>query len=430
MKQHFPGYFRPTNAEFEQLWRAGVFAFDASILLGLYRSSSETQGTFFDIAEKLKGRIFVPYQACHEYLNRRVGEISDRAKKYKAIRETAQGFARGLSSAIGQHDLPKKDELIGLGAKASADVEALVTAAEAGEADLHERDHLLERYSELFDGAVGEPFSDVRLDDIYREGELRYSKKIPPGYEDAKKGDTRQFGDLVIWFELIERAKNGAQGLIFVTSDSKEDWWDRHDGKTQGPRPELGQELYKKSKVRFWMYPMSRFMEEAAGHLNLSEDVASAVKEIAEIEKKSGDEAKAFNRGDTRAYSSEEPTDAGLRALARILGTESGPPSAPLVTGPDASADPLFLNGAVFKGGGTRWVSRLLIRTGVQERAGWIPLNLAFEDLAAKQAPRVITISMRRSSILKDWVGYREHVITIIEDWLGDPPDVSFIAIP
>ena len=64
------------------------------------------------------------------------------------------------------------------------------------------------RVTELFASKAGTKPSEERLIAICKEGEERYAK-IPPGFEDAKKategGD--KFGDLIIWKEMIEKAK-------------------------------------------------------------------------------------------------------------------------------------------------------------------------------------------------------------------------------
>ncbi|MEL6919290.1 MAG: PIN-like domain-containing protein, partial [Bacteroidota bacterium] len=54
MKSKFPGYFKLTEEEINQLWEKALFVFDANILLNLYRYSNETRDDFFKILEKIK----------------------------------------------------------------------------------------------------------------------------------------------------------------------------------------------------------------------------------------------------------------------------------------------------------------------------------------------------------------------------------------
>jgi hypothetical protein len=62
MKSKFPGYFRLTEEDYKKLWADGIFAFDASALLNLYRFSTEARKDFLRVLEALKDRIWVPYQ--------------------------------------------------------------------------------------------------------------------------------------------------------------------------------------------------------------------------------------------------------------------------------------------------------------------------------------------------------------------------------
>lgn len=50
--------------------------------------------------------------------------------------------------------------------------------------------------------------------------------------------------------------------MIFVTEDTKEDWWYRIEGRTLGPRVELKKEFSVETNQRFHMYTMERFLEQ------------------------------------------------------------------------------------------------------------------------------------------------------------------------
>ena len=101
---------------------------------------------------------------------------------------------------------------------------------------------------------------------IKKEGDDRYSKKIPPGYKDAKKdsGDLDKFGDLIIWKEMMAKAKADKRPVIFISDDVKEDWWWIHKGRKLGPRPELVEEFKNESGQGFHIYEFSQFLRFAA----------------------------------------------------------------------------------------------------------------------------------------------------------------------
>ena len=93
---------------------------------------------------------------------------------------------------------------------------------------------------------------------IIDEGEKRYNKFIPPGFRDANKEDvadnTRKYGDLLIWKQLMYKALSEKKGIIFVCDDRKDDWWLEFRGKRIGPRPELIKEFKNVTENDFYMY--------------------------------------------------------------------------------------------------------------------------------------------------------------------------------
>jgi hypothetical protein len=52
--------------------------------------------------------------------------------------------------------------------------------------------------------------------------------------------------------------------MILVTSERKEDWWEKHSGKTVGPRQELQREASEYSGQRVLIYQTTRFLQLTA----------------------------------------------------------------------------------------------------------------------------------------------------------------------
>jgi len=74
------------------------------------------------------------------------------------------------------------------------------------------------------------------LDRVSKEGPFRHAHGIPPGHADIRKGkaeaangpvrETNQFGDLIIWFEMLEHARFvEATEVLFLTKDFKKGDW-------------------------------------------------------------------------------------------------------------------------------------------------------------------------------------------------------------
>lgn len=59
-----------------------------------------------------------------------------------------------------------------------------------------------------------------------REGDVRVEHRLPPAFRDEDKKENR-FGDLIIWFEILQYSKEHAADLpkvLFITNDEKSDW--------------------------------------------------------------------------------------------------------------------------------------------------------------------------------------------------------------
>src|SRR6266566_1291872 len=236
----FPGYFTPSQEEFNGIWGECLFGFDASVLLGLYRSSADTQDVFFRILELVADRIFLPNQAAAEYLRNRLGVISIRSDSYKRIREESNKFANAIGLLVQEQSPPRGAEIAAIAKKAADQIGTIIESAAKDEPDRLRSDDLLTRLEALFETKTGERYPDSMLKEIFEEGARRYEQRIPPGYKDDKKAEPDKYGDLLIWFQLIDKAKVEQKPIIFVTRDAKEDWWLQPEKKASVHVPSFG----------------------------------------------------------------------------------------------------------------------------------------------------------------------------------------------
>lgn len=94
-----------------------------------------------------------------------------------------------------------------------------------------------------------EGFTSDELYAICEEGEGRYRRSIPPGFEDGKsKTGLLMFNDLIIWKEVINYCYKNKKNLLFVTDDIKQDWWAIEGTSRTGLRFELIEEFEKYTK--------------------------------------------------------------------------------------------------------------------------------------------------------------------------------------
>jgi hypothetical protein len=264
MKDIFPGWYTKTADDFKALWDRAIFVPDTNILLHLLRHSAGIRAQLMAVFERKKEALWIPYQVGAEFQRRRLDVRQSAIDAYdRLVEELKASFnqARNKLNQFRAHPVIDIDrELSALDVYLS-DFERRMSEARSK----HPTEELtasFTRVTELFSGRVGAKPTEERLVAIRKEGEERYAKKIPPGFEDAKKGGDSgdKFGDLIIWKELIDKAKAEKRPIIFVTDDGKSDWWYIHHGKKIGPHPFLIEEFVEATGEQFHIYELPEFL--------------------------------------------------------------------------------------------------------------------------------------------------------------------------
>ena len=296
MKNIFPGYYRPTKKEFSNLWNSCLFVLDANVLLNLYRYSQETSDELIQILKQISDRLWVPHQAALEYQKNRLQTIAKQLEVYDEIQNLVEDSKKKLKNkldSLSKHPYIKADNLMKIMQKACTAIDKNLKKLKQGHPDLLQHDKLRDALDTLLEDKLGLPYSQEKLDDVYNLGKQRYKQGIPPGYEDSNKEGKDKYGDLIFWFQIIDKAKETNKPIILVTDDRKEDWWRMFKGKTIGPRPELVDEMLSKAGVSFYLYQTDPFMENAQKFLE-KQVKKEAIDEIREIRKR--DEEMASNK--------------------------------------------------------------------------------------------------------------------------------------
>lgn len=288
MKKEFPGYFSGATADLERIWGECLFVLDANVLLNLYRYSDFTCRELLEVFGSLSERLWVPHQVVYEYLNNRLNVIGEVVKVYDDAVKKIDALQKSLENH-NQHPFVATKTLAD-----SLRVFGRVVAELGENRKVHERrissDEIKDRLVTLLEGKVGDGFSQEQLEKIILEGKARYEQKTPPGYCDAKKGGDsnvfsdicKPYGDYIVWLQIIEKARSLGKSVVFVTGDTKDDWWASFQGKTLGPHPQLVQEFLTLVGRDFYMYPPDRFLTKASEYLK-KDASEQAVKEIRDI---------------------------------------------------------------------------------------------------------------------------------------------------
>ncbi|OJD51658.1 hypothetical protein BAU22_06590 [Bacillus sp. 4048] len=298
MKTIFPEFYKYDQDEFKDIFNDCYFVIDTNVLLNLYRYSEITADELLEILKGVSDRLWMPYQVGVEYHFNRVNVILEQQLAYDNIcqkidsqaTELIQKFKKGLNN---RHPKIHADTIAQKMQDAFNEIITDLKQDKEKHPNLLSEDRIRDTLNELYAGKIGDPYTQEQLEKIYEEGAERYKKKMPPGFEDEKdkKDKTKEydgivyldeFGDLVVWKQIIDKAKNDQKPIIFVTDDVKEDWWQIEKGRTIGPRVELLNEFRREVDVPFYMYKSEQFINQI--QLNLSEEVNEvAIKEIEDL---------------------------------------------------------------------------------------------------------------------------------------------------
>ena len=255
MKNAIREYIEYSEEEKKELWDTATFVFDTNVFLNLYRYSNNTRKQLLDAIEKLKPRIWMPYQVAYEFCKDRYSVIEESNKRFDDIGKDADRLIKDWKQTLrlddNNEDIATLRNYLLKWIKDNKKKNFLVF-------DIS-NDKIFTKLLELFDGKTGEEISSEDKKKIEKEGEERFERKTPPGYKDNAKTDNK-YGDLFVWKEIIQYSKSHSVDVVFITHDRKEDWWNTCAGKTIGPRVELRKEFYQETQRRFHMYTMTSFL--------------------------------------------------------------------------------------------------------------------------------------------------------------------------
>lgn len=313
MKGLFPQYDHSSTVNFEETWKNALFVFDTNVLLNLYRYQESTREELLNVIEKLSERVWLPHHVALEFQRNRLTVIAGQGRRFTDIRKVIENAKANLSKDIHnlqlkqRHALINPEPLISGFEKLTENFLRELEELQKSQQTLTARDPLKERIEELFNKKVGPAYPDQEeINKKNKEAEERYKNKFPPGYKDDDKDKDspdeflhngliykRKYGDYFVWTQLLAMAATYPnKKVIFITDDSKEDWWTHVelDGiKTTGPRVELVDEALRIGKLEtFLMYKPEGFLKYSKEFLaaSVSEETLSEVHDVSQANKK------------------------------------------------------------------------------------------------------------------------------------------------
>lgn len=277
MRTMFHQFFRPTKAKMDEMLEKALICYDANVLLNIYRYSEETQGGLIEVFKAFVDRTCLPHQVAFEYARNRANTI---VEQVNLCQSTEAAFKKVIVDFIAPKD---KQPFLSADSTKALDgiINELATKRKALESMISE-DKYVDLFLSLFDQKIGAAPDEETLKQLHKQADDRYKKKTPPGYIDAKdKKNPRAYGDYIVWRQLMDIAKKNNRDFIFVTDDSKDDWWLRLSGKTIGPRPELLEEFRRETGQCIWIFTSKGFLiaTKKAGSTQVSDRVIEEVGE-------------------------------------------------------------------------------------------------------------------------------------------------------
>lgn len=276
MKKVLPGYYKLNEAEIGELWGNSKIIFDTNVLLGFYSTRYEYQNKIFETLEKIRDRIWIPYQVASEYEKNTVKAIKEQLGNYGRLQDiplTLKNRFKKSISAFENHPSAKFheinaifDELHKEFTGKTKELFSDLNKERKKYAELEKHDTVRDSIESLLGNNIGKAYKFKEIFSIVEEGKLRYESMIPPGYQDLyvnKKTGVNAYGDLILWYQILDFISEEKKNLIFVTNDEKEDWWNLDkNGQIVSPRKELINEVYSFCGVNSYIYTFDQFFQE------------------------------------------------------------------------------------------------------------------------------------------------------------------------
>ncbi|WP_326842824.1 PIN-like domain-containing protein [Streptomyces sp. NBC_01558] len=243
---------------------------DSSVLLDLYRVTPTARSEMIESLISIEGNLWVPHQVALEFHRNRLEAARDQLSFYD---ETCKSLETAQNQA-----LQRLNEFANRSALDNSEKRRLKEPLEKAFGVAIERvkshqgvfdltisrvlndDPVLKTLAKLFDGKVGQPFSEAEYAKAQAEAARRRDGRIPPGYKDRAKR-TNPDGDYLWWEQTLIRAAEGDKPVLVISNDEKEDWINKRIDFSLGPREELIEEMRQRAGVSLRIINFATFLE-------------------------------------------------------------------------------------------------------------------------------------------------------------------------
>ena len=197
MKNRFAEYYKPTEAEVQDLWNTATIVFDTNVLLDLYRYDTATRDEFIQIITFYKERLWIPYQVGWEFHRNREVVIKQNEDAYDRVRnefcDKIDEFLNNAEDMANNHPLLNISDIKRRSKTFKSAVEkSLLPQKKAHPVIDNTNDVVLNTITELFEGRTGENFSEEDLTSIKKEY-LDYTETYYNKYKEELTSTEKEF---------------------------------------------------------------------------------------------------------------------------------------------------------------------------------------------------------------------------------------------
>ena len=269
MNEKFEGLKLFTEKEQQELLKNAIIVLDTNILLNFYRVSKKTSDDIIKALNNYAKNIWLPYYVGVEFYKNKYNVSKMVMDDNSSVKSNIiSGFDKMIEAISRTFKEYKNDE----------EVKKIVDLLKNDKDDsLKELENLtkdvnktiesnIESLDKKISDLVGNKITDKVTEEefilILKEGHNRLEKQIPPGYKDNKKdewiGEYKVNGDYFIFEDIIRLSISKERDIVFITDDSKEDWYDK---KEQRIKYDLQKEFFYKTGRSILLLSSSDFID-------------------------------------------------------------------------------------------------------------------------------------------------------------------------
>ncbi|WP_329488264.1 PIN-like domain-containing protein [Kitasatospora sp. NBC_01246] len=279
------------EADRKAFFEDAVVVLDTNVLLSLYEYNPAVRNQVLAALKQISEHLWLPYQVGQEFVRGRRRVIIARSKElggaavvidrhlqqaYKAV-EAASGHVKHLLKKYANDDAAQsildatvnqatfksllaewQDLLKGHAKRLKSDHDLLPSAVESD-------DPVLPEVAALFGDRIAPPTDYAVVQQRLEEAvSFRFPNEIPPGFADAGKGKPLdQVGDYLVWAEILDMAADPeVKRVLFVSADTKKDWYEELDGKdAKRPWPQLFEEIRQRTGAELRIEQPGQFFQ-------------------------------------------------------------------------------------------------------------------------------------------------------------------------